>query len=307
MKHNGNLSASQYISFEKRYTRTDLRKAIAVSIGTPFPRYAMKLHIPFRLRKALLACLAVLPVFSAAPCSISVVGSAAACLFLSSLPSEAKDITWTGNGSDLTWNTNGTDWTLSGDPQTPGQVFATGDNVTFAGSGSNTITLSGDLTAGSMTVNGAADSSFTFEDYNKLTINSLSGSGTVNLANGCQLVFSTKTASDFSGTLSVGERCALRLVGDWTSSSATINLNGTELYLDSNQGGNNNFTIAADINGLGTIYARGGRRVTFSGNVQADTSGELLIQRKAFGGGTVTNGLCLVFSGTVSGFTSFKV
>ena len=129
----------------------------------------------------------------------------------------AKNLAW--NTTDGTWNTSATNWL---DGATPA-AFAQGDNVTFAGTGGGTITLSGSLAPASMTVSAAAGT-YTFsgatasDKISGLTSIAKSGAGTA--------VFTS--ANDFSGGVSVTGGI-VSISGSDQLGSGAITVNGGQL------------------------------------------------------------------------------
>ena len=77
----------------------------------------------------------------------------AAIFFLSIVTSLAETVTWDGSVNSTWTNSDSTSWS--------GGTYDNGDDAQFLGSGAGTVTLSGTISPGSVTVNSANDYTFT--------------------------------------------------------------------------------------------------------------------------------------------------
>jgi autotransporter-associated beta strand protein len=178
-----------------------------------------------------------------------------------------------------TWNTTATNWTAGS-----GSVaYANGDNATFSNTAGGTITLSGTLTPGSVTVS-AASGTYTFTGATA----SDKISGTTSLAKSGAGLLAVTSANDYSGgttitggTVQIGNAGAL--------GSGTITLNGSGATLQNSSGSLLTVLNALTIGTSGGTFNAGSAGTTLSG---ALTHGGILTKSGAGNltlGGTITS------------------
>ncbi len=215
----------------------------------------MKLHLPYKLRKSLLACLAAVALPTTLSTTVGTASGLAAVWFAASgtaqaaspkTPESSEDellsmddlmliaagaVTWTASGPDaaLTWDTTSTGWTT-------GSPFADGESVTFLGAGETinaTITVGAAVTAGSLTI------------------------GDATAGNGATF---TLTAGQNAATNTVTVTGAVTLNGGSGSNASDPLDRGYVLKLE-----NVNFTAQGGIGGSGVNYGQQGMLIVGSG------------------------------------------
>ena len=203
---------------------------------------------------------------------------AAAIFFLSVVSSIAETVTWNGSG-DYTWtNPDSTSWT--------GGTYDNGDDAQFLGSGPGTVTLSGTINPGSITVNSAADYTFVGSAIGGSGTLTKDGAGTLSLRGTAANTYSGGTTID-GGTLSLGNNASEDALG---SGTVTVNSGGS-LQLWINPGGSYTISNAFTMDG-GTVYSQDGQ-YNLTGAMTLNAGGGTL-------GGTWDNKYLQV-SGVISG------
>ncbi len=182
----------------------------------------MKLHLPVRLFKSVLACLAAVASFS--------LGSGVAW-------AEAQNLTF--SGSSLTWDTS-TENKSFVDEEDAAASFAAGDNVSFTGE--STVTLGENITAGTLDIAAGADVTIDLGNYT-LNADAISLSGTLNVGDSLSIASGStlavkNAAAVLDSALVLGEKSGLVV-----ESAASLNNNSLTL-----QGGSN-LILTADSDG----------------------------------------------------------
>jgi len=172
----------------------------------------------------------------------------------SSVASGAANLIWNLTTAG-TWNTTTANWTTGS-----GSVaYANGDNATFDKTAGGTITLSGTLTPGTVTVS-AASGTYTFTGATATD----KISGTTSLAKSGAGVLAVTSANDYSGgttitggTVQIGNATAL--------GSGTITLNGSGATLQNSSGSLLTVLNALTIGTSGGTFNAGAAGTTLSG------------------------------------------
>ena len=196
----------------------------------------------------------------------------------SAAASSAANLIWNLTTAG-TWNTTSTNWTTGS-----GSVaYANGDNATFDKTAGGTITLSGTLTPGTVTVS-AASGTYTFTGATATD----KISGTTSLAKSGAGVLAVTSANDYSGgttitggTVQIGNAAALGI--------GTITLNGSGATLENNSGSLLSVSNALTVGTSGGTINAGANGTTLSGAV---ATGGILTKSGAGNltlGGTITS------------------
>lgn len=179
----------------------------------------MKLHLPVRLFKSVLTCLAAVASFS--------LGSGVAW-------AEAQNLIL--NGTTLTWDTSEDNKPFV-DAEGAAASFAAGDNVSFTGE--STVTLGENITAGTLDIAAGADVTIDLGNYT-LNADAISLSGTLNVGDSLSIGSGStlavqNDAAVLDSALVLGEKSGLVV-----ESAASLNNNSLTL-----QGGSNLILTAA--------------------------------------------------------------
>ncbi|MGB2091781.1 MAG: beta strand repeat-containing protein, partial [Akkermansiaceae bacterium] len=203
---------------------------------------------------------------------------AAAIMFLTVAASSAETVTWDGS-SDFNWtNPDSTSWS--------GGTYDNGDDAQFLGSGAGTVTLSGTINPGSITVNSASNYTFAGSAIGGTGTLTKDGTGTLSLRGTAANTYSGGTTID-GGTLSLGSGASQDSLG---SGTVTVNSGGS-LQLWINPGGSYTIDNAFTMDG-GTVYSQDGQ-YNLTGAMTLNAGGGTL-------GGTWDNKYLQV-SGVISG------
>ena len=199
-------------------------------------------------------------------------------LSFSAAASSAANLTWNLTTAG-TWNTANANWTAG----SGAVAYTDGDNATFSNTAGGTVTLSGTLTPGTVTVS-AASGTYTFTGATA----SDKISGTTSLAKSGAGVLALTSANDFSGgttitagTVQMGNATAL--------GSGSITLNGSGATLENSSGSLLSASNALTIGTSGGTINAGATGTTLSGAV---THGGILNKSGAGNltlGGTITS------------------
>ena len=138
------------------------------------------------------------------------------------LGNDRADLVWDGSGTEWQATTALTNW----DNQGAADSFYNGDNVTFDTVGSHSVTISGTVIAGNMTV-----------QQGDITLRNSAGdafsvSGTLTVAAGAALTLDTATTA-LRGEVRVGSGATLTLAGASTTAEDTITISGGKLLIHS--------------------------------------------------------------------------
>jgi fibronectin-binding autotransporter adhesin len=187
-----------------------------------------------------------------------------AVAILSLLPYSAwaqSTVTWDA-GTDFIWDTTTSNWT--------GTTYTNGDDAQFLGSGAGTVTLSGTINPGSVTVNSANDYTF------------------------------SGTAITGSGSLTKDGSGILTLSSDMTYTGGTT-VNGGELQLNS---GDNTLAASSSltIDGASSVVRLGGTGNNFfgSGPLFIKNGGEMIDDTSNTAVTSINNGLTFTNGGTLT-------
>jgi autotransporter-associated beta strand protein len=184
---------------------------------------------------------------------------AAGATLLLATSAHAADVTWTG--VNMTWS--------QPDSNSFGaSTYNSGDDVTFAGSGTGTVTISGTVTPGSILVSSGA--------YN--FSGAIGGTGTTLTYNGSgttELKLQGSTANTFTGLTTVSGGVLKMEKTSGNAIGGNLLITGGEVRLE-NAGGNDQIPNSASVtvNGTGVFFAN---------DTDTETIGGL------FGNGTVAN------------------
>ena len=171
---------------------------------------------------------------------------AAAIFFLSVVTSIAETVTW--DGGDFTWtNPDSNSWS--------GGTYDNGDDAQFLGSGAGTITLSGTINPGSVTVNSASNYTFTGAQ--------IAGSGTLTKDGAGTLILTSNTA--YSGDTNInGGVMELQLSSGFGGTNSDFNINNGSTLRFVKTTGNGFVLDSADVVNFGS--SGGGLMDVVSGN-----------------------------------------
>ena len=171
---------------------------------------------------------------------------AAAIFILSVVSSIAETVTW--NGGDFTWtNPDSNSWS--------GGTYDNGDDAQFLGSGAGTITLSGTINPGSVTVNSASNYTFTGAQ--------IAGSGTLTKDGTGTLILTSNTA--YSGDTNInGGVMELQLSSGFGGTNSDFNINNGSTLRFVKTTGNGFVLDSADVVNFGS--SGGGLMDVVSGN-----------------------------------------
>ena len=211
-------------------------------------------------------------------------------LVISTNPHPALDLTWTGNGVGNRWDENSTVAWLNGAVPT---VFLPPDRVTFdsAGAANPTVTLSGLLAPGAVTVSAVTD-------YTITGVGSLMGAMNLTKTGGGRLTVASSNAYTGGTKITAG---SVRVVNANALGSGVIANSGTLELAPASA-----FTFANGIGGSGTVALLSGTATlagnnTFTGMLTVGAGGTLVLgNANALGsvnGGTVVNGGTLELAG----------
>jgi autotransporter-associated beta strand protein len=183
---------------------------------------------------------------------------------------------WDGS-TDSTWtNPDSTSWS--------GETYDDGDDVSFAGTGAGTVTLSGSVAPGSVAVDATADYTFTGDDISGATGLTKSGTGTLTLASANTY---TGVTTISGGILTVGHNAALGdVAGNTVVSGGSLRMEGGISLAEPldisggnkeapalwNAAGNN--TVTGAITGAGRIQTDAGT-LTLSGGLTHTGDGSI--------------------------------
>ena len=132
----------------------------------------------------------------------------AAIFFLSVVTSLAETVIWDGSVNSTWTNSDSTSWS--------GGTYDNGDDAQFLGSGAGTVTLSGTISPGSVTVNSANDYTFTGSQ--------ISGSGTLTKDGAGELILTSNTG--YSGDTNInGGVMELQLSNGFGGTNSDFNIN----------------------------------------------------------------------------------
>ena len=133
---------------------------------------------------------------------------AVAIMFLAAAASSAETVTWDGS-TDFNWtNPDSTSWS--------GGTYDNGDDAQFLGSGAGTITLSGTINPGSVTVNSASNYTFTGAQ--------IEGTGTLTKDGAGTLILTSNTA--YTGDTNInGGVMELQLASGFGGTNSDFNIN----------------------------------------------------------------------------------
>jgi autotransporter-associated beta strand protein len=199
-------------------------------------------------------------------------------MFLTVAASSAETVTWDGS-SDFNWtNPDSTSWS--------GGTYDNGDDAQFLGSGAGTVTLSGTINPGSITVNSAGNYTFAGSAIGGTGTLTKDGTGTLSLRGTAANTYSGGTTID-GGTLTLGSGASQDALG---SGAVTVNSGGS-LQLWINPGGSYTIDNAFTMDG-GTVYSQDGQ-YNLTGAMTLNAGGGTL-------GGTWDNKYLQV-SGVISG------
>ncbi len=174
----------------------------------------MKLHLPKMLGAALRAALSSLSCVSIATGTLTALVLAGAATHASA----ADPYIWTGAQSAV-WDTATENWTQGGTPT----HFTSGGAATFnSGVRANTVELTGNITAGALSIEGT----YTFTGTGQVTATSLAGAPTLTINEGVTI----KAA----GTFTVPNGKVFTTKGDGTLSLETFAVAGGQVKLASN-------------------------------------------------------------------------
>jgi len=206
-------------------------------------------------------------------------------LFGTSLASQADIVVWDGS-TDTNWSASpdGTSWS--------GGTYNDGDDAQFNGTGS-TVSITGFVTPGSITINDNANPIYTFADGT----GEIQGTGGLTKTGTARFDIATGVAN-YTGDTNI-DQGALRIVNsggaDWDAGAININ-NGSTLQIDNSVILRANDSITFDssggglINNLGTtgmrdntIITTGGSKNTMIGNVNGASGGRSVIFDVAVG------------------------
>ena len=173
----------------------------------------MKLHLPVRLFKSVLACLAAMASFT--------VGSGVAW-------ADAQDLTF--SGATLTWNT-AEDNKAFVDAEDAAASFAEGDNVSFTAT--SEVSLGEDITAGVVAIESGADVTIDLGAYT-LEAEKMVLSGTLDM--GGSFTVGSGDTLEIAAAGAVLDSALVMQEKGWLHLDAAVNLNTNDLTLSGKSG-----------------------------------------------------------------------
>ena len=194
----------------------------------------MKLHLPVRLLKSVLVCLAAVASFS--------LGSGVAW-------AEAQNLTF--SGSSLTWDTSAENKPFV-DEEDAAASFAAGDNVSFTGK--STVTLGENITAGTLDIAAGADVTIDLEEYT-LHTDTISLSGTLAVGNSLSIASGStlavqNDAAVLDSALVLGEKSGLAVDAAASLNNNTLTLQGGSNLILTAAGDGKTYTLFTGVSGL---------------------------------------------------------
>ena len=194
----------------------------------------MKLHLPVRLFKSVLACLTAVASFS--------LGSGVAW-------AEAQNLTF--SGSSLIWDTRAENNPFV-DEEDAAASFAAGDNVSFTGE--STVTLGENITAGTLDIAAGADVTIDLGNYT-LHTDTISLSGTLAVGNSLSIASGStlavkNAAAVLDSALVLGEKSGLVVESAASLNSHTLTLQGGSNLILTAAGDGKTYTLFSGISSL---------------------------------------------------------
>ena len=194
----------------------------------------MKLHLPVRLFKSVLACLTAVASFS--------LGSGVAW-------AEVQNLIF--NGTTLTWDTSEDNKPFV-DAEDAAASFAAGDNVSF--SGESTVTLGENITAGTLDIAAGADVTIGLGNYT-LNADTISLSGTLNVGDSLSIASGStlavqNDAAVLDSALVLGEKSGLAVDAAASLNNNTLTLQGGSNLILTAAGDGKTYTLLSGVSGL---------------------------------------------------------
>ncbi|MDO4818113.1 MAG: autotransporter outer membrane beta-barrel domain-containing protein [Akkermansia sp.] len=205
----------------------------------------MKPHLPKMLGTALRAALSSLSFVSVATGTLTALILAGAA----TQATAASPYIWTGAVSSV-WDTTTENWTQDGTPT----HFTSGGAATFAsGVRANTVELTGNITAGALTIDG----SYTFAGTGQVTATTLAGAPTLTIREGVTI--------KAGGTFSVSNGKVFTTKGEGKLSLETLSVAGGQVKLSSNTAITGGGTGQGDGNNKKGLFLNANSEVSISG------------------------------------------